>query len=158
MNKIVSLPLTARHRLAQNGLNSIKKRYFNNSTHIFAQRLTSNYGKTLFHHPFKYEDRNFSQFALTTTIRNFATQNPSDASNRSAAGGSDDDHLYEDDSNVVFASDEEEPDDGYATVPSTSTVPEFFPKVPMIATHYPVFPKFMKVFEVSSSFLQLSLT
>lgn len=35
------------------------------------------------------------------------------------------------------------------SVPSTNTVPDYFPKVPMIATPFPVFPKFMKVFEVT---------
>lgn len=34
-------------------------------------------------------------------------------------------------------------------LPAIETIPEYYPKIPILATGYPLFPKFMKVFEVS---------
>lgn len=105
--------------------------------------------------------------------RRYSTQNkpPANFSNRPASSGNDDDdHLHEDEElDFIEETDEElgeytdhdddggELDEEYLlnlegkknSVPSTNTVPDYFPKVPMIATPFPVFPKFMKVFEVT---------
>lgn len=86
--------------------------------------------------------------------RNYSARKPSNNNNNPASAGSNDDnHLYEDDDFDVYSSDDDNDEKKEAVnkwgVPSTTTVPDHFPRVPIIVTHYPVFPKFMKVFEVS---------
>lgn len=93
-----------------------------------------------------------STIACNYSWRNYSTQKPpQNAGNNAASSGGDDDHLHEDDVFEVYSEDEVEAEatEGAKGVPSTNTVPEYFPRVPMIATSYPVFPKFMKVFEVT---------
>lgn len=99
--------------------------------------------------------RKFNAPAINGTYswRNYSTQKPPQGSNNNPAssGNDDNDHLYETDEFDVFSEDEVETETAEANkgVPSTNTVPDYFPRVPMIATSYPVFPKFMKVFEVT---------
>lgn len=111
--------------------------------------------------------------------RRYSTQNkPPNFNSKPASSGNDDDdnHLHEDEELDLEKTDDEfseytdddvelddhdldddEVDEEYLSnlenmkksVPSTNTVPDYFPKVPMIATAFPVFPKFMKVFEVT---------
>lgn len=92
--------------------------------------------------------------SCTYSWRNYSNQRPPKNSNKNQAssGDSDDDHLFEDDNFEVWSDEELETGQNGKTkdgVPSTNTVPDYFPRVPMIATSYPVFPKFMKVFEVT---------
>lgn len=104
--------------------------------------------------------------------RGYGTQNkPPNFNNKPASSGNDDDdHLHEDEELDFIEETDDEPgeytdheNEGELdeedtllnlegkknSVPSTNTVPDYFPKVPMIATAFPVFPKFMKVFEVT---------
>lgn len=153
--KLLTVPFALRHRFSYNFVNTVSKRNINYITRTSARCLTSNGSTSLFQHNSKDEliKRNgyLNCFGSLPTFssRNFSVKKPSDANASSAAGDDDDDHLYEDDASGVWQSDDEATEERCAGVPTTSTVPEFFPKVPLIATHYPVFPKFMKVFEVS---------
>lgn len=91
--------------------------------------------------------------------RNYSAQKPpqnSNNNNNPASSGGDDNGgakpLHENDALGSCSDDEDEIEvDEIAKpkLPSTNTVPDYFPRVPMIATSYPVFPKFMKVFEVT---------
>lgn len=161
MSRICTLPLVLRQLTIKNVRINSFNRNLSYSTRLLSQNLTSN--PTSGFHNRKatgiislstQNTFNLPVINVNYSWRNYASQKPPPNSNdkpAAAGGGGDDDHLYEDDNMEVYSEDdgEEEAKEGQGGVPSTNTVPDYFPKVPMIATAYPVFPKFMKVFEVT---------
>lgn len=151
--------------LKQYGLKNLQINSFDQhlkcTSRLSSQYLTSNQQREFHNRPsfgvipfgqgFK---KQFHTPAIVTSFswRNYSTQTPpSNSNNNPASAGGNDDHLYEDDEFAVYSEDdaEEETTEGVKNVPSTNTVPDYFPRVPLIATAFPVFPKFMKVFEVT---------
>lgn len=134
------------------------------SSRLLTNNLTSK-PQSVFHHrqahqiTSLFDARKFYTPPIDAHIawRTYATQgSPPNSNNKPASSGNDDDdHLHEDEDLAVFDEGDDEIDsevfknDEKKSVPSINTVPDYFPKVPMIATAYPVFPKFMKVFEVT---------
>lgn len=105
-------------------------------------------------------DRFQSQFLTPTnrwnqSWRNYSAEKP--PNNSASSGGKFDDDGFDDiisdDEFKIYSEDEDDEElflsDIKKNVPSTNTVPEIYPRVPLIATSFPVFPKFMKVFEVT---------
>lgn len=161
MSRICTLPLTLRlHAVKSFPINTCS-RHLSYSSQLLSQNLTSKWSNE-FHHSNSKSiisscgQRKFYSPAFGTNFswRSYATQNPPPNSNdRPASSGADDDPLYLDDELDVYSEDESDLDDvvdaSKSGLPSTNTVPDYFPKVPLIASSYPVFPKFMKVFEVT---------
>lgn len=160
MSRICTLPLTIRlHMVKKLQINSFNRNLCS-SSHLLTNNLTLK-SQSEFHHKTVslFDSRKFYTPPINANIawRGYGSQrSPPNSNNKPASSGNDDDdHLYEDEDLAVF--DEEDDDietevlknDDQKSVPSVNTVPDYFPKVPMIATSYPVFPKFMKVFEVT---------
>lgn len=159
MSRICALPLMLRQYTLKNARISSIGRNFTYSSSLSAQNLTSNY-QNEFHNPKTIgviSTRDYYRRPIVNrnfSWRNYSSQKPSSnsSSNPASAGGSDDGHVYDSDGFEVYSEDEvdeEVAENMQKSVPSTSTVPDFFPKVPLIATSFPVFPKFMKVFEIT---------
>lgn len=161
MSRIFGLPLMLRQYTVKNlRINSLN-RNLSYSTRLSVQNLTSiqqnEFRNSAATGVISLNDRfqrqfNTSTIACNYSWRNYSTRKPPQNNNNNAASsGDDDDHLHEDDVFEVYSEDEldAEETEGTKGVPSTNTVPEYFPRVPLIATSYPVFPKFMKVFEVT---------
>lgn len=179
MSRICTLPLTLRqHMVKQLHVNSFNRNLCN-SSRLLTKTLTLNAHSELHQRYQTYQNASIfdaSKF-YTPPInaqnawRHYGSQSkpPNFNSKPASSGNDDDDHLHEDEE-LDFIEEEDEPgeytdhDDGGEldeeyllnlegskknSVPSTNTVPDYFPKVPMIATAFPVFPKFMKVFEVT---------
>lgn len=155
MNRLVSLPLIFRQiQLKQCNIHS-SKRNLSYTTRILTQNLTSN-----LHSEFRkqkasgisVQNRLIPNSLVIDNFqwRNYSSNKP--PSNRndgsSAASGGNDGDFDDEIDDWTDEETEDKPKTIFKSVPSTNTVPDFFPKVPMIATAYPVFPKFMKVFEV----------
>lgn len=156
MSRIYTLPLTLRlHMMKKSQINSFN-RHLCSSTHMLPNNLTL-HPQNEFHH------RQRNQTASLIDSRKFFTppfytwrsyttkKKPPNFNNNPASSGNgdDDDHLFEDENLEVFDEGDDFADAGASkdaaknSVPSINTVPDYFPKVPMIATAYPVFPKFM---------------
>lgn len=159
MSRICGLSLTLRQCTMKNVRINTLNRNFSYSTHLLSTNLTS-----IQAHEFHNQRINGIISTITQqkfdlpvnnkrfSWRNYTTNKPPPNSNDDPASsdGSDDDHLYEDDNMDVYSEDEDDDENKKKSgVPSVNTVPEYFPKVPMIATAYPMFPTFMKVFEVT---------
>lgn len=161
MSRICTLPLTLRlHMVKKLQINTFNRNLCN-STRLLTNNLTLK-PQSEFHHrqahqiTSLFDSRKFYTPPINEQIawRSYATQgNPPNSNNKPASSGNDDDdHLYEDEDLAVFDEGDDEIEyksDDKKSVPSINTVPDYFPKVPIIATAYPVFPKFMKVFEVT---------
>lgn len=161
MSRICALPLTLRLHMVKKLQINTSNRSLCISSRFPTNNLTSK-SQSEFHHqaPTLFDSRKFYTPPIQAHIawRGYGTQtSPPNSNNRPASSGNDDDdHLYGDEDLAVFDEDEDDDidaemyrSDDEKSVPSVNTVPDYFPKVPMIATSYPVFPKFMKVFEVT---------
>ncbi|XP_031621137.1 lon protease homolog, mitochondrial [Contarinia nasturtii] len=163
MSRICAVPLMLRQYMAKNLRVNAFNRNLCYSSRFSSQNLTSN-PQSEFHNRkaigiISFGDRFQSNLLAQTnnwnnSWRNYSAQTPPDGNNNSASsGGFDDDHMFESDNFNLFSEDESDDDEVFLNdkkgVPSTTTVPEFYPRVPLIATTYPVFPKFMKVFEIT---------
>lgn len=158
MNRLVSLPLIFRQIQAKQCNIHSSKRNLSYTTRILTQNLTSNSHSEF--HKRKASDISVQNRLITNSIvtdnfkwRSYSTNKPpsNQSSGSAAATGGDDSNVHDDELDWDDETDDEtdgETKTVYESVPSINTVPDFFPKVPMIATAYPVFPKFMKVFEV----------
>lgn len=158
MSRMCALSLA----LKQCGLKNVRINLFDRNvcctSRLSSQYITSNRTRE-FHNRPTFDISSLGQcfkkqFHTPATVtsyswRNYSTQNPPPNSNDNpASAGGNDDHFFEDDNFNVHSEDDEE-EDVAKNMLSTNTVPDYFPRVPLIATSYPVFPKFMKVFETN---------
>lgn len=155
MSRIYTLPLALRQFTVKSFRINSFNRQLSYSTQLLAQNLTSNV-----HNEFHNRQTNgiislgnqqqlySSAFGSKYSWRTYTTKSPPPQS--SSSSGKDDDPVFNDEDLDMFSDDSDDGyDDAVKSVPSIHIVPEYFPKVPLIATSYPVFPKFMKVFEVT---------
>lgn len=155
MSRICTLPLALRQFTVKSFRINSSNRQLSYSARLLAQNLTSN-----LHNEFHNRQKNgiislgtqqnlySSGFGNKYSWRSYATNKPPP---QSSSSGNDDNSMFNDeDLDDMFSDDcDDEQDETVKNVPSIHIVPEYFPKVPLIATSYPVFPKFMKVFEVT---------
>lgn len=163
MSRICALPSMLRQYAIKNSRITSISRNFSYSSSLTTQTLTSN-TQNEFHNPKPFGiisigdhfQRKFNGSIISRryTWRNYSTKGSSSSSNNNPASSGDDydDPLFQDDKFDMWSdtdSDDERMMNSKKSVPSTNTVPDFVPNVPLIATSFPVFPKFMKVFEVT---------
>lgn len=158
MSRICALPLTLRlHMVKKLQINSFN-RNLSTSSRFLTNNLTLKAQGEFRHRAVSLCDaRKFYAPPNTEHIswRGYGTpRSPPDDNKPPASSSNDDDPLYQEEDLDVFDEDSDVYDsvhkaDDTESVPSLNTVPDYFPKVPMIATSFPVFPKFMKVFEVT---------
>lgn len=157
MSRICTLSLTLRHFAIKNVMVNSCHRNLSSSSRL-TQHLTL---KT--HSEFRNSSSSFichragSRTFLVPTIstgyswRGYAEQNKNNNNKPASAG--DDDPLCEDDAFEVFSETDSDDDTlvsgKKSDVPATNTVPDFFPIVPLVATSFPIFPKFTKIFQVT---------
>lgn len=178
MSRICALPFMLRQHSFKNLRITSSSRYLSYSPRLLSQNLTST-PQCEFHNnrPTSgrislLSGRKFDSPAINAIYswRNYSSEKPTNKNNPASSDGSkpassDDgkpavrfideysdssDDWSSDDDDMRFS------DRGFKisnsmekSVPSTNTVPDYFPQVPMIATPYPLFPKFMKVFEIT---------
>lgn len=160
MSRICTLPLTLRqHMVKKLQINSFNRNVCS-SSRFLTNNLTLKPQNEFHHQTVSLSDsRKFYAPPISAHVawRGYGSQrSPPNSNDKPASSGNDDDdHLYEDEDLAVHDEEDDGVDpevyvkDDKKSVPSINTVPDYFPKVPMIATSFPVFPKFMKVFEVT---------
>lgn len=128
MNRLLKLSLPLRRQIINSANNQIiNQRNFSRSSVILHSKIltsiTAHRTKSFLYNPHRYYCPRYSDL-----------EDDSDYYDSDSGSGSDSD------SNFKRISDR---------LPVVETIPEYYPNVPIIATGYPLFPKFMKVFEVT---------
>lgn len=156
MSRICALPLMFRYYMVKNvRINSLQLPSYNRNL-CYSSRSTSNITsnpQAEFHNRTvsgislygNRSQRNFNVPAINyNSWRDYSGKPPFSSSEVN------DDDLYQDDDLDWYSDDQTDDENLKKSVPSTiPDVPEYFPRVPMIATSFPIFPKFMKVFEIT---------
>lgn len=109
--------------------------------------------------------RSFYAPAISSTCRNYSSQKPTDDSRKATPFREDDDpsdddddlknDMFRNDDDIEYDSSDDETMDylmkktgNNQRVPAVTTVPEHFPRLPLLTTSFPIFPKFVNIFEI----------